>query len=150
MKPNANRKAMQTLLILSIEGFIISNENCNDLMTELDYSIEQKSELILKLIKNYSDYSDNELEELYKIAVNSPYTEVLVHLLELKKDYNKCFLAFLQCNNLEVRKKVFEWLGVSFSKLSGSELDILKSQVVEGLNFLVDIDSDKTAKIVRD
>ena len=150
MKPNINRKAMQTLLIPSIEEFIENNEDCNDLMAELDYSIEQKSELILKLIKNYSDYSDNELEELYKIAVNSPYTEVLIYLLELKQDYNKCFIAFLQCNNLEVKRKVFDWLGVCFGKLNGADLEDLKSEVVESLNFLVDIDSDKTAKIVRD
>lgn len=150
MAPNTNRRAMQAISTPSIEAFITLTEDCNDIMTELDYSIDQKSELLLKLIKNHPQYSSLELEELYKVAVNSPYTEVLVYLLELKKNYKKCFTAYLQCSNLEVRKKVFEWLGTNFSKLGGNELESLKSEVVESLNYLVDIDSDRTAKLVRD
>ena len=150
MAPSTNRRAMQSISTPSIEAYIASTEDCNDIMTELDFSIDSKSELLLKLIKNHPQYSTLELEELYKVAVNSPYTEVLVHILELRKNYTMCFTAFLHCSNTEVRKKVFEWLGANFAKLAGPELDALKSEVVESLNFLVDIDSDRTAKLVRD
>ncbi|OMJ77406.1 hypothetical protein SteCoe_23007 [Stentor coeruleus] len=150
MTPNTNRKAIQSTNSTSFDIFIANSENCNDFMTELDYSIEQKSELLIKLIKNYSSYTILELDELYKVAVNSPYTEVLVHLLEVRQDYKQCFLAFLQCSNVDVCKKVFDWLSVTFPKLAGPELESLKIEVVNNLNILVDIDSDKTAKIVRD
>jgi Golgi CORVET complex core vacuolar protein 8 len=149
MKPNTNRKIVQ-VASASIESYIKNTENINELITDLDDSIESKSKLLLKLLKTYNNYSVTELEELYKIAVNSPYTEVLIELLEQKKDYNKCFTAFLQCSNVEVRTKVFEWLGSNFKKLAGTELDSLKAQVLDSLNFLVDIDSDRTAKIVRE
>ena len=141
---------MQTLAFPNIEGYILSTEDCNNIRTELDYSIDQKSEVILKLIQNYSKYSTTELEDLYKVAINSPYTEVVVYLLEQKNDYNKCFVAFLQCNTLEIKKKVFDWLGLTFKKLANNDLESLKAQVVDSLNLLVEIDSDRTAKLVKE
>lgn len=150
MKPYYNLQNIKLVDPPTIQNYILLNQDCNEIMTEFDYLIEQKSELLLKLIKNYHDYSPEELEDLYKIAVNSAYTEVLVYLLELKQDYAKCFIAFLQCSNPEAQLKVFDWLTESLNKLKGQVVENLKAQVIESLNFLVDIDSDKTAKIVRD
>jgi hypothetical protein len=150
MKPYHDLQNIKTVDPATIQNFIALNQNSNKIMTEFDYQIEQKSFLLLEIIKNYDDFSSQELEDLHKIAVNSAYTEVLVHLLELKHDYAKCFTTFLQCSSVQAQLKVFDWLTSSLSSLSGDSLESLKSQVIESLNFLVDIDSDKTAKIVRD
>ena len=150
MKPYHDLENIKSVDPPTIQTYIQLNQNSNKTMTEFDYQLEQKSSLLLEIIKNFENFSNSELEDLYKIAVNSAYTEVLVYLLELKQDYAKCFITFLQCSSVQAQLKVFDWLNRSLNTLTGESLDSLKSQVIESLNFLVDIDSDKTAKIVRD
>ncbi|CAG9310317.1 unnamed protein product [Blepharisma stoltei] len=135
----------------TIESFLAHNPfDGTEFSTTFDLSIEEKGQLILKMLKNCKDLSEGEINELFKISSKSPYTEVLVYLLELKKDYTGCVNSFVRAENVEIKKKIFAWLDEIFEKLSSTEFETIKAMVMDYLNLLVDIDSDRTAKIVRD
>ena len=116
----------------------------------VDLSIEEKGSLLLTQLKKCGDLSEAELNTLYKIAELSPYTEVQVYLLEVKKEYLRCVTYFINCQSDLVKKKVFTWLNDVFTKISESDREKLKSEVMNSLGAFVEIDSDLTAKIVTD
>ena len=113
-----------------------------------ELSVEEKGSLLLTMLKKSGQISEPEMAILYKIAELSPYTEVLVYLLEQKKEYSKCVNYFIKCQSFSVKKKVFAWLDEVFAKISEKDRELLKSDVMESLSAFVEIDSDLTAKIV--
>jgi Golgi CORVET complex core vacuolar protein 8 len=115
-----------------------------------EFSIVEKGSLLLKMLKKSGEITEIELNELYKIAQLSPYTEVIVYLLELKKDYSNCLKYFIKCESQIVRKKVFDWLKELFEKIPEEDRELLKADVLNSLGDFVEIDSDLTAKIVTD
>jgi hypothetical protein len=137
----------------NIESYIMlsSVAQCNDEFSQLEYNIEKKGKLIMMMLQQCDDLNPDEVNELFVIALSSPYTEVLVFLHELKGEYSECLRSFIQCENEDVRRKVFDWISSIFHKLEDTETgERLKGEVLESLNVLVDIDSDKTASLVRD
>jgi len=153
MKPQIQRRESVTIPNTSnIDSYIYmtSFADNSEYIPPIEYSLEEKGSLILGMIKSVSELEEFEVEDLFKIAVNSPYTEVLVYLQELLGQYKECVSTFIHCDSLETKKKVFDWLSEVFEKLEDEELEELKSEVMQWLNMLVDIDSDRTAKIVRD
>ena len=115
----------------------------------IEYSDEERGVLLLKMMKkNVMDY--NEIDEIFKFAELSAYTEVLIYLLELRKEYSKCVRNFINCSSLEVKKKVFPWLNTIIKDLTESEREQLKNNLMTYLNQLVEIDSDQTAKFVTE
>jgi vacuolar protein sorting-associated protein 8 len=133
-----------------IEEYIINyskQTDKNQLFAGL--SLNEKSVLLLKMLKKHKlDYKD--LDELYRFAEPSPFTEVLIYLLELRKEYSRCVNYYIECSNFEVKKKVFVWVNELHKKLSEEEKENLKVALMNSLNELVEIDSDQTAKFVTE
>lgn len=55
-----------------------------------------------------------------------------------------CFLK-----NNAVKSKIFDWLDQMMDSVDSSGLKILQSSVMEQLNILVSINSDRTANLVK-
>ena len=115
----------------------------------VSFSDEEKGILLLKLLKKY-EISSKDVVELYGFAENSKLTELQIYLLEKKKDYSKCVRKFVECQVLEIQRKVFGWLSGIFKGLSIPEQEVLKTELMIYLNQLVEIDSDLTAKFVTE
>jgi hypothetical protein len=130
-----------------INAFLYRND-INPAFEEL--TIEEKGSLLLHAIKKCGKLETSEISEIYKRAELSPFTEVQVYLLELRKDYSTCVKYFIKCQSEIVRKKVFEWLNDVFETIEEDDREKLKKEVMESLAEFVDIDSDATAKIVND
>jgi hypothetical protein len=116
-----------------------------------DSDFESKGQLMMTLFSLTEGLSLEDVAELFNLAQGSPYTEVLVHLNELKAEYSDALHCFLQDRTPQVRRKVFEWMNRVLHKLDDTETgELLKSEVLENLNLLVEIDSDQTASLVRE
>lgn len=156
IKPNQERSytdgpSMPNATTIDSYIMLSSVAQCNDEFSQLEYNIEKKGKLIMTMLQQCEAMTPDEVNELFSIALQSPYTEVLVFLHEIKGEYSECLRSFIQCENTEVRRKVFDWIGNIFQKLGETDTgDRLKNEVLESLNVLVDIDSDKTASLVRD
>lgn len=77
-------------------------------------------------------------------------TEVLIYIQEYNEEYSDCLKSYLQCESQEVRMKVFDWLDRIFKTMDYAILEKFKGEVLEYLDRLVDVNSDKTAQLVRD
>lgn len=140
-----------TIYANSIDEYIVNFTLRTDVNPPFtDLTIEEKGSFLLTILKKCGELTENELKSLNKAAELSPYTEVQVYLLELNKDYLKCVSYFIRCQSELVRKKVFPWLNEVFTRISDSEREKLKSEVMNSLSAFVEIDSDQTAKIVTD
>lgn len=73
-----------------------------------------------------------------------------MYLQELKGDYKECLKSFMKSDSDAMKVKVFDWLHRIFEKISGSAKDQVKQEVLHYLNDMVAVDSDRTAKLVRD
>ena len=130
-----------------ITAFLYRND-VNPGFNEL--SIEEKGSLLLGAIKRCGKLETEDINELYKLSELSPFTEVQVYLLELKKEYSTCVRYFIKCQSEIVRRKVFDWLNDVFETIDEDDREKLKKEVMDSLAEFVDIDSDATAKIVND
>lgn len=146
-----NRPAsFETTIGANIDEYINNYVKLNDKNQLLgDFSYEEKAVMLLKLLKKHP-LDHQEVEDLHKFAEETAYTEVLIYLLELKKEYSKCVKCFITCNSEEVRKKVFAWLNQIFKSISEYERNDLTNDLMIHLNKLVEIDSDQTSKLVTD
>ncbi|CAG9320228.1 unnamed protein product [Blepharisma stoltei] len=153
MQPLQARRPQAAIpMTSSIDNYltVTSLNEGSEFQLNTEYTIEEKGSLILKMLKTCGELTSDEIDDLFRVAVNSPYIEVLVYLQELKKEYANCLSAFIHSEKIEIKRKVFDWLADAFAKLNESELEVLKTRVMDWLNILVEIDSDRTAKIVRD
>lgn len=92
----------------TIENYLSHTYDGPEFSSNFELSVEEKGQLILKMLKNCDCLTDEEVNELFKICSKSPYTEVLVYLLELKRDYAGCVESFIKAENLQIKKKVFD------------------------------------------
>lgn len=135
----------------NIDQYICAFLYRNDVNPALEeLSVEEKGSLLMQSLKKCGGLDASEISQLYSPAELSPYTEVQVYLLELKKEYATCVKYFIKCQSEIVRKKVFDWLDGVLEKISEADREKLKSEVMNCLADFVDIDSDATAQIVND
>ena len=128
----------------------------------IELSIEEEGSLLLNMLKKI-EMDSKELEEIYVIVKNTPYIELHIYLLELKKEYSICIRFFIKCTSLEIKKKVFTWLNETFKILNEHEKLLLKADLLDNiqsknfngvnelitiLNELVEIDSNQTARFI--
>lgn len=114
-----------------------------------EFFVEEKGALLLKILQKHP-LESKEIEDIYRLSESSPYIEVIIYLLEVKKNYPKCVQNFIECENEDIRKRVFPWLNNIFRTISQSEKEELKTYLMINLNRLVEIDSDQTAKLVTE
>lgn len=114
-----------------------------------EFFVEEKGALLLKILQKHT-LESKEIEEIYRLSESSPYIEVIIYLLEVKKNYSKCVQNFIECEIEDIRKRVFPWLNQIFRTVSESEKEELKTYLMFNLNKMVEIDSDQTAKLVTE
>ncbi len=71
---------------------------------------DEYEEIVLKMMKNCPDLSVDQINSIIKEAQNSPYTEVLVYLLQLKGDYLKGVETYLGLTDAKRKTRIFDWL----------------------------------------
>lgn len=133
--------------ILSFINQSISEEYQDQL---LNSDTTKLSKIILSLLYSRSDLNSDNIQELYQLAINSPYTEVLLYLQELQGKYLECYQSFLNCHNSEIQLLIFDWVNRMLNTLKSPDLEKLKKAVGNSLDTLVQVDSDKTTKLVKD
>lgn len=133
--------------ILSFLNLSISEEYQDQL---LDSNTSHLSKIILSLLYTRSDLTSENIHDLYLLAINSPYTEVLLYLQELQGKYQECYQTFLNCHNIEIKSMIFDWVNRMFNSLKSPQLEKMKKAVGDSLDILVEVDSDKTTKLVKD
>lgn len=152
MKSRVETRPSIALNAQTIEAYISLSmfKDFADEDSQIEYDSERKGRFILSMLEKRKDLTSEDVNELFYIAVTSPYTEVLVFLQEIQEKYTDCIKAFLASDNVKIKIKIFDWVGRIFSKLRFSELENIKAIVMNSLNVLVEIDSDRTAKLVKD
>lgn len=111
MQPLQQRRAAANIpMTSSIDNYltVTSLNEGLEFQISVEYSIEEKGNLILKMLKNCNELTDDEIDDLFRIAVNSPYIEVLVYLQELRKEYANCLSAYIHSENIQIKRKVFD------------------------------------------
>jgi hypothetical protein len=84
-----------------------------NLMKDIGNSEQGRStnaKLMLQMIRNCSELTNQHIDELILETEKSPYAEVLVHLTEMKGDYLKCFEIFLAQEDAKRGVGIFPWL----------------------------------------
>jgi Golgi CORVET complex core vacuolar protein 8 len=115
-----------------------------DRLSFTDFSLKDIGKVLLKMLKLTPQLPGNNLESLLKLSEESPHTLVTVYLLDLKKDYIKSLKTLL---NSDEKECIFDWLDSKFKIYTQKDL---KNEVMDILSILVEIDSDKTAHLVKD
>lgn len=111
-----------------------------------EFSIKDLGTIILNLLKTCENLSDSEKKSLLALSLKSPHILVKAFLLDLQDKHLESLSIFLQASNLTEKILVFDWLD---SKFKESPHDVLKKKTIDELGTLVDIDSDKTANLVK-
>jgi hypothetical protein len=111
-----------------------------------DFSLSEIGSVILYLLQNVSL---SEAEQIHLLGINRHLPHVLVktYLLDLQSKYAESLDTFLKAEKAEDRALVFDWLSNKFKE--GTQGKIQK-QMIDRLSDLVEIDSDKTAHLVKD
>lgn len=112
-----------------------------------EYSLDEIGKTILKMLKKFPKHEDKVVAALLSLADNTQHTLVKVYLHDLQQNYIKSLNILIYCSKEQEKRYIFEWLNGKFQE---SSQDKLKSEVIEFLGMLVEIDSDKTAHLVRD
>eukprot|EP01022_Parablepharisma_sp_SALTPOND_P013525 TRINITY_DN1815_c0_g1_i1.p1 TRINITY_DN1815_c0_g1~~TRINITY_DN1815_c0_g1_i1.p1 ORF type:complete len:1052 (+),score=137.85 TRINITY_DN1815_c0_g1_i1:4823-7978(+) len=101
--------------------------------------------LILAMLQNCPTLSKEQIDYLINVFSSRSYTEVLIYLRELKKDYIKCFETFLDSRDPQARSRIFPWLATIHDKLEEGSLDYLDLQdaIYDKLETLVILRSQK-------
>lgn len=111
-----------------------------------EFSIKDLGTVLLKLLKSCEKLSNSEQKSLLSMSLKSPHILVKTFLLDTKDNYLESLNIFLQAPNLAEKILVFDWLD---SKFKESPHEVLKKKTIDELGTLVEIDSDKTANLVK-
>ena len=120
-----------------------------DEFTQLEYDPFKKGRLILSMLESM-ELTDMEIDELYSIAISSPYAEVLIYLQEQRGDNFEILRTFLQSDNKEVKLGIFRWIQNKFETLDDYQATQLREDVMDCINLLVEIDSSQTSKLIKE
>ena len=112
-----------------------------------DFTVSELGKITLKLLKSCKTISEQDITSLLSAAESSSHTLIQVFLLDYQKNYIKSLYTHLKTTNPEEKVLIFDWLDQKFRSNGQTEL---KNEVIEVLSILVEIDSDKTAHLVRD
>jgi len=141
--------------IASIEGIVINNEICNDTIKVLasigkNYSTKEVIEdSIITLLSNRKEtINKSDIESLLVFFEIKEYDRVQIKLLEMNKEYNKCFKVFLSTSDEITKEKVFDWLTKVSKNLDEEEKEELTANVLNGLEQLLSIDMEKTKGLI--
>jgi len=95
--------------------------------------------LILSMLQNCTNLSKAQIEDLINTFSSTSYTEVLIYLRELKKDYFKCFETYLGSKDKQANLKIFTWLESANKKLeeNSEPYQQLKDAIYDNLEQLV-------------
>ena len=87
-----------------ISNFLLSNSSKT--LFE-NFSLEEIDFLIAFNVRKY-ELQASDISEIYKIAQFSPFSEVLLALQEINKEYKKCLDFFINSLNFSTKIRVFE------------------------------------------
>lgn len=118
----------------SLIGYQVQNEQEESEFNELAHENR-----IIDMLQNCQKLTDSQIESLIKEASKSQYTEVLVFLTELRKDYSKCFEIYLNHPKWEKSMQIFDWLNKIKQNASvmPDELSIFPKLIYENIDKIV-------------
>ena len=122
-------------------------------LTFADVTLSELGKISLKLLKSCESLNSKDIDSLLAIAESSPHILVKVLLYDLKQEYKKSLQVHLETKNLEEKDLIFGWIDSKFKEFkekNNRDLKNFQSEVSDVLGILVDINSDKTAHLVRD
>lgn len=118
-----------------------------------DVSLPELGKCALRLLKTCEKITNEDINDLLSITHDSSHILPQVFLFDLKQDYKKSLQTHLQAKTPEEKDLIFSWIWQKFkffSENSPKDLKSFQNEVSDILSILVDINSDKTAQLVRD
>ena len=111
-----------------------------------EYSLKELGTVLLKILKNCGTLTDAEQKSLLALSKPTPHVLVKAFLLDLQSRHEESLDTFLQASAPSDKVLVFDWLDLKFNE---GPNEPLKKKTIEELGILVEIDSDKTAHLVK-
>lgn len=139
----------------SVSGYNISDYITNLLLTKPNqvvfgnYATEDLDIVVSCLLRKHQDIILDEISNLYKLVQFSAYTEVLVYLLEIKKEYKNCLNFYVKSQTYTNQVRVFAWIQRIFRQVEESEKNPLKKIIINLLPVLANISPSKTLEVVN-
>lgn len=112
------------------------------------YSLAEIDCMCSDLLRKCNNLDSNVIEELYKLAKFSVYTEVVLFLLEMKSQYKDCLEYFVRAQDKRVKCKVFNWIHDIHLKLDVEQQSSFQDLLLDYIHFLLHIDINKTEEII--
>lgn len=111
------------------------------------YELHNVDKIIAKTIKK-SEFTQEQIDEFYKLSSFLPYSRLIILISEMRKDYENCIYTFIRSPNPETRIKVFKWIRKVYNSLEAPQqfLTIIEKNL-EDLGIL---DPENTFALILD
>lgn len=140
--------------VASRPGVVIEPEKCidvakhlSDLTSELSEDLNEVKDvdrkeyetIIYEMLDNARNLSERQIDLLANVFSSRDYTKILIHLLERKGDYKKCFDTYLKSRDPHVQRLIFPWLLEIYNRVErdGASHKELKDGIYAQLERLV-------------
>jgi vacuolar protein sorting-associated protein 8 len=126
-----------------IHNFVFGEKNR---LAFLELNLAEISTHVLRILKDCENLQQSDQNLLLDYAQNPEHCLIRVFLYDLQEESIKALDTFLNSYDSSIKLQIFEWLDRKFSQ---SEQQELKSEVLKVFSILVEIDSDRTAQLVK-